>query len=701
MQELRLVAVSEDGTYLVLATAGRGTRFTLPVDDRLRAAVRGHFSRLGQFEIEVESPLRPKEIQARIRSGETAEEIAESAGIPVERIRWFEGPVLQEREYMAQQAQRVTVRRPGESTPGPPLGETVEERLGRGGVDLEEVEWDSWKCEDGTWRVRLSFFDDGRPHAAEWTFDPRRRHVFPLDEIAARLTAVEWDDDALSDTVTPLVPRRPAMKVVSNDRDPAARGLPGEPVQPGAHGRLRPAEPREYPAEPPRMAEPRAFREAAHEGTGIGRTPAQHTTEPGRFQDAPRQRGAAPARETGESRTAHIRETAETDRFTERTQAPEAVRTPPLDDTDRDDTDREESAREESGFDAVAEDRETPDVGEGPESDAVRTTDRDMSEERATAGEAEASSAEPELSRDVSEDRGTAQAREDAEPRDVAETNLAEDEAQDQDIAETRETVGTAETGRSEGAAQGGEVTRPREASETRAPESAGAAETADDRETADRGETVGRGETVATEHPKDTSPDRETAESRTTDREKPETAGETETPDTARTDASSGKADERAASRLAETPARRAARLRAAAEAAAEEAEAAEAAEAEAAEAAGPEPAEAPADAEAAEPAAGARDREGGPAEEEKPARESRPPAQRPGQRQPARTPAKKKPAARPTMPAAQDKPPAPAAAASSEPAAQRPARRRKSKGKRASVPSWDEIMFGARRPE
>ncbi|WP_243726024.1 septation protein SepH, partial [Actinomadura rubrisoli] len=226
MQELRLVAVSEDGTYLVLATAGRGTRFTLPVDDRLRAAVRGHFSRLGQFEIEVESPLRPKEIQARIRSGETAEEIAESAGIPVERIRWFEGPVLQEREYMAQQAQRVAVRRPGESTPGPPLGETVEERLGRGGVDLEEVEWDSWKCEDNTWRVRLSFFDNGRPHAAEWVFDPRRRHVSPLDEIAARLTAVEWDDEALSDTVTPLVPRRPAMKVVSDGRDLPARGIP-------------------------------------------------------------------------------------------------------------------------------------------------------------------------------------------------------------------------------------------------------------------------------------------------------------------------------------------------------------------------------------------------------------------------------------------------------------------------------------------
>jgi hypothetical protein len=221
MQELRLVAVSEDGSYLVLATAGRGTRFTLPVDDRLRAAVRGHFSRLGQFEIEVESPLRPKEIQARIRAGETAEEIAESAGIPVERVRWFEGPVLQEREYMAQQAQRVVARRQGDASPGPPLGEMVEERLSRRGVDLEEVEWDSWKCEDSTWRVRLSFFDDGRPHAAEWVFDPRRRQVSPLDEEAARLSSLVLEEP-VAPTVTPLVPRRPAMKIVSDSRSDVA-----------------------------------------------------------------------------------------------------------------------------------------------------------------------------------------------------------------------------------------------------------------------------------------------------------------------------------------------------------------------------------------------------------------------------------------------------------------------------------------------
>src|SRR5262245_762010 len=127
MQELRLVAVSEDGTYAVLAVPGRGGRFSLPIDDRLRTVVRGQFSRLAQYEIEVENPLRPKEIQDRIRAGETADEIADAAGIPIDRVRRFEGPVLAEREYRAQEAQRSTVRGHTESGPGPRLGEIVTE----------------------------------------------------------------------------------------------------------------------------------------------------------------------------------------------------------------------------------------------------------------------------------------------------------------------------------------------------------------------------------------------------------------------------------------------------------------------------------------------------------------------------------------------------------------------------------------------
>jgi Protein of unknown function (DUF3071) len=188
MQELRFVAVSEDGRYAVLAVPGRSARFVLPIDERLRAVALGQTSRLAQYEIEVESPLRPKEIQARIRAGETVEEIADAAGIAVERVRWFEAPVLAERAYVAGQAQSASVRRHGDSTPGPQLGEVVAERLSAIGADPDGAQWDAKKRGDGSWQVQLTFTSGGDPLVAEWVFDPRRRHVLPADDNAARMS---------------------------------------------------------------------------------------------------------------------------------------------------------------------------------------------------------------------------------------------------------------------------------------------------------------------------------------------------------------------------------------------------------------------------------------------------------------------------------------------------------------------------------
>jgi hypothetical protein len=194
VQELRFVAVSEDGSYAVLAIPGRSGRYILPIDERLRTVALGQTSRLAQYEIEVESPLRPKEIQARIRAGETAEEIADAAGIPVERVRWFEGAVLAERAYIAQQAQAGSVRRAGDSAgPGPRLGDIVSARLNAAGTDPADGQWDSRKRGDGNWQIALTFPSGGRLHVAEWVFDPRRRHVMPDDDNAARLSLPESD----------------------------------------------------------------------------------------------------------------------------------------------------------------------------------------------------------------------------------------------------------------------------------------------------------------------------------------------------------------------------------------------------------------------------------------------------------------------------------------------------------------------------
>jgi hypothetical protein len=241
MQELRLVAVSEDGSYAILAVPGRGGRFLLPIDDRLRTVARGQFSRLAQYEIEVENPLRPKEIQDRIRAGETADEIADLAGIPIERVRRFEGPVLAEREYRAQEAQRATVRSAGDSGPGPRLGEIVAERLSQAGASPDDARWDSRKRADGNWQVQLMFTTGGRPQLAEWVFDPQRRHVTPDDDQAARLclsdaelASLRLTPRAATATVTPIARRIGSAGTHHQEPRPEPEHLPSRAKAPAA-----------------------------------------------------------------------------------------------------------------------------------------------------------------------------------------------------------------------------------------------------------------------------------------------------------------------------------------------------------------------------------------------------------------------------------------------------------------------------------
>ncbi|MER6916384.1 septation protein SepH [Streptomyces sp. NPDC000594] len=205
MPELRVVAVSNDGTRLVLKAAD-STEYTLPIDERLRAAVRNDRARLGQIEIEVESHLRPRDIQARIRAGASAEEVAQLAGIPVERVRRFEGPVLAERAFMAERARKTSVRRPGENT-GPQLGEAVQERLTLRGADKDTVLWDSWRRDDGTWEVLLVYRVAGEPHAASWTYDPPRRLVVAVDDEARALIGETDDTLTTQEPSFPFVPR--------------------------------------------------------------------------------------------------------------------------------------------------------------------------------------------------------------------------------------------------------------------------------------------------------------------------------------------------------------------------------------------------------------------------------------------------------------------------------------------------------------
>ena len=188
MLDLRLIGVHEDGQHLLLADP-EGNRYRLPLDEALRAAARRDRPRLGQLQIETEGGMRPREVQALIRAGASAEEVAERAGWPVEKVRRYEGPILAEREHVAGLARSVRLRgRGGGQGSTPTLATRVSQRLSGRGVDPSAAEWDSARNEEGEWTVTLTFAAGGRQRQASWHFDVPARTVVAADDEARWLS---------------------------------------------------------------------------------------------------------------------------------------------------------------------------------------------------------------------------------------------------------------------------------------------------------------------------------------------------------------------------------------------------------------------------------------------------------------------------------------------------------------------------------
>lgn len=221
MVHLTLAGTSEDGKRLLLVSDA-GEEFTLDVDSRLRSALRGDTSRLGQLEIPMDSALRPRDIQARIRAGETPEAVADAARTTVEKIMPFAGPVLDERAHVAERAQRSSIRR--RSGDGARiLGEAVETHLRSVNVGADSVTWDAWRREDGRWVLTAAYATQARSGTATFTFDMRGNY------------AVAEDDDArwlVGDQVTapPAPPAQDDLEQVRRRRaavvDEGAEELP-------------------------------------------------------------------------------------------------------------------------------------------------------------------------------------------------------------------------------------------------------------------------------------------------------------------------------------------------------------------------------------------------------------------------------------------------------------------------------------------
>jgi hypothetical protein len=235
VRTLRLVALSDDGTSLVLVAdnpdSSEGERFELPVDDRLRAAARGDARQLGRIDVDRDASLPPRVIQARIRAGETPEQVAAASGTRVERIMRFAHPVLQERSRIAEQGREARVRLT-DGTGVVTLQRFMAERLRLIGTDTALVEWDAHRGDDATWLVTAAWRSGEKSGTTRWAFDLPARTVAPADaataDFAEGTRLVRVVPDVPAGTHSPPAPRGRPVTVVRGAASEQETGpLPG------------------------------------------------------------------------------------------------------------------------------------------------------------------------------------------------------------------------------------------------------------------------------------------------------------------------------------------------------------------------------------------------------------------------------------------------------------------------------------------
>lgn len=177
--------------------------------------------------------VSPRDIQSRIRNGESVAEIAESAGVDEERILRYAGPVLAERAHLASRACATLVKRPnGDQT----LSEVVIAKLESHDIDCTDLDWDAWRREDGRWNVSVTWAVGSGSGYATWLYDTAGQTVLAFDDEARWLfedTAVTAKVEANRPRLVGLpMPQDEPIMEDTDELDPPAWAGPGHPTMP-------------------------------------------------------------------------------------------------------------------------------------------------------------------------------------------------------------------------------------------------------------------------------------------------------------------------------------------------------------------------------------------------------------------------------------------------------------------------------------
>jgi len=184
MTELRLDGKTEDGNHLSLVDTD-GNNFSLRISDTLRATV--NQPRLASVPVvDATASIPVKEIQRRLRAGESFEQIAREGQTTVDKVERFAGPIMQEREYILNNARQLIMRKDAHRT-DLTFSDVILAKLAPRGVDIDQISWNTWRLADGTWHIELHYPNRDGNGIATWNFDLSRRALDASDDNGAWL----------------------------------------------------------------------------------------------------------------------------------------------------------------------------------------------------------------------------------------------------------------------------------------------------------------------------------------------------------------------------------------------------------------------------------------------------------------------------------------------------------------------------------
>ncbi|HET6811008.1 MAG TPA: septation protein SepH [Acidimicrobiales bacterium] len=253
MQQLHLVGITTELDGLIFS-GRRGSRsgsFVVPITDELLESI-GQVEKLrreaepdGAFDDTAsamrrlrpssrpESRLTPREMQARLRAGESLSQVARAAAVDEEWVERFAAPIVAEQTRVLETALELTMTGGRHGASALPLADSVRINLhDRGVVPPPDPEgWSVHNLGGGRWGIRYQYVSRRRRQAAEWDLDMESRVLTPANRLAGEIghvssprrrvpaaTASEGDETA--------EPARPAVRKAAARR----KAAPGRSV---------------------------------------------------------------------------------------------------------------------------------------------------------------------------------------------------------------------------------------------------------------------------------------------------------------------------------------------------------------------------------------------------------------------------------------------------------------------------------------